>query len=154
MTIEDLESLLGKHDFLKGLSPAQTKFLVGCAKNVRFAERAYLMREGRQADVFYLIRAGRIALEIDVPGRGPLQMESLGPGDILGLSWLVPPYREQLDARAVEPVMAIAFDAACLRDKLDADHDLGYALVRRVFEHAYRRLVRVRLQRLDVYGGP
>lgn len=152
MTIEDLESLLRKHDFLEGLSTAQTKFLVGCAKNVRFAAGEYLMHEGRQANVFYLVRAGRIALEINVPGRGPVQMESIGAGDILGLSWLVPPYREHLDARAVEPIIALAFDAKCLRDKLDADHDLGYALIRRVFEHAYRRLVRVRLQRLDVYG--
>lgn len=153
MTIEDLESLLRKHDFLEGLTPAQTKFLVGCARNVRFAEGAYLMYEGRQANVFYLIRAGRIALENNVPGRGPVQMEDVGPGDVVGLSWLVPPYREHLDARALEPVIALAFDAKCLRDKLDADHDLGYALIRRVFERAYRRLVRVRLQRLDVYGA-
>ncbi|NVB78353.1 MAG: cyclic nucleotide-binding domain-containing protein [Kofleriaceae bacterium] len=153
MTIADLEGLLRKHDFLKGLSTTQTKLLVGCAKNVHFAEGAYLMREGRQADVFYLIRAGRIALESNVPGRGPVQMEDIGPGDILGLSWLVPPYREHLDARAVEPILALAFDAKCLRDKLEADHELGYALIRRVFEHAYRRLVRVRLQRLDVYGA-
>jgi CRP-like cAMP-binding protein len=151
--MEGLEALLRQHEFLTGLSAEQTAFLVGCARNARFRQGEYLMHEGREANVFFLIRAGRVALEIDVPGRGPVQMESLAAGDVLGLSWLVPPYREHLDARAVEPVVALAFDGACLRDKLDADHELGFALTRRLFEHAYRRLERVRLQRLDVYGG-
>lgn len=151
--MENLEALLRAHQFLTGLSHEQTAFLVGCARNTRIRQGEYLMHEGREANVFYLLRAGRVALEIDVPGRGPVQMESLGAGDVLGLSWLVPPYREHLDARAVEPVVALAFDGACLRDKLEADHELGYALTRRLFELAYRRLERVRLQRLDVYGG-
>ena len=152
MTLQDLESLLRKHNFLQGMSPEHTKVLVGCTSNVRFAAGDFLMHEGREANVFYLLRAGRISLETNVPGRGPLEMESLGPGDVLGLSWLVPPYREHLDARALEPVVALAMDGKCLRDKCDADHDLGYALLRRIFELAYQRLMRVRLQRLDLYG--
>lgn len=153
MTIHDLESLLRKHDFLREMSAEHAKVLVGCTSNVRFAAGDYLMHEGRQANVFYLLRAGRISLETNVPGRGPLEMESLGPGDVLGLSWLVPPYREHLDARALEPVVALAMDGKCLRDKCDADHDLGYAVLRRMFELAYHRLMRVRLQRLDLYGA-
>ena len=152
MTLQDLESLLRKHNFLQGMSPEHTKVLVGCTSNVRFAAGDFLMHEGREANVFYLLRAGRISLETNVPGRGPLEMESLGPGDVLGLSWLVPPYREHLDARALEPVVALAMDGKCLRAKCDADHDLGYALLRRIFELAYQRLMRVRLQRLDLYG--
>ena len=151
--MEGLERLLEQHEFLAGLSAEQTRFLVGCAKNARFAAGAFLLREGQGADVFYLLRLGRVALEIDVPGRGVVQMESVGPGDVLGLSWLVPPYRAQLDARAVEPVVALAFDGTCLREKLEADHDLGYMLARRMFAQAYRRLERARLQRLDVYGA-
>ena len=153
MTVQGLESLLREQAFLTGLSAEQAAFLAGCARNARFHAGDYLMREGCEANAFFLIRTGRVALEIDVPGRGPVQMESLGAGDVLGLSWLVPPYREHLDARAVEPVVALVFEGTCLRDKLDADHDLGFVLTRRLFEHAYRRLERVRLQRLDVYGG-
>jgi CRP-like cAMP-binding protein len=154
MNIQDLESLLRKHAFLDGLSDTQTSFLVGCVTNVRFREGDYLMREGRHANVFYLLREGHVSLEVDVPGRGPVQMETLRAGDVLGMSWLIPPHREQLDARAAETVIALAFDARCLRDKLEADHELGYVLLRRMLEHAYRRLVHVRLQRLDVYGRP
>ncbi len=151
--MEGLERLLREHAFLKGLSAEQASFLVGCASNVRFGAGEFLLREGGDANAFYLIRRGHVALEIDVPGRGAVQMESLGPGDVLGLSWLVPPYRAQLDARAVEPVVALAFDGQCLRGKLDADHDLGFALAQRMFEQAYHRLERVRLQRLDLYAG-
>jgi len=150
--VEGLERILREHDFLKELSAEQARFLVSCARNVRFAAGEFLLREGMEARMFYLLRRGRIALEIDVPGRGPVQMESLGAGDVLGLSWFIPPYREHLDARALESVVALAFEGQCLRDKLEADHDLGYALSRRLFEQAYHRLERVRLQRLDLYG--
>ncbi len=150
--MENLERLLREHDFLRELSAEQASFLVSCARNVRFAAGEFLLREGSEGSTFYLLRRGRVALEIFVPGHGPMQMESLGGGDVLGLSWFIPPYREPLDARAVEPVVALAFDARCLRDKLDADHDLGFALARRLFEQAYHRLERVRLQRLDLYG--
>jgi CRP-like cAMP-binding protein len=151
--MEDLERLLREQDFLKGLSEEHTRLLVSCAKNVRFNPGDFLLHEGAEATTFYLVRTGRIALEVNVPGKGILQMESVGPADVLGLSWLIPPYRSHLDARAVEPVLALAFDGTCLRGKMDADHDLGFALTKRLFQEAYRRLERVRLQRLDVYGA-
>jgi CRP-like cAMP-binding protein len=152
--MEDLERLLLEHDFLKGLSEEHTRLLVSCAKNVRFGPGDFLLQEGREATTFYLVRAGHVALEVNVPGKGVVQMESVGPGDVLGLSWLIPPYRLHLDARAVEPVVALAFDSTCLRGKMESDHDLGFALTKRLFEKAYRRLERVRLQRLDVYKSP
>lgn len=123
--MEDLERLLSEHEFLKGFSEAQTRLLVSCAKNLRFKPGDFLMREGDAANTFFLIRAGHVTLEIHVPGKGALQMESVGPGDVLGLAWLVPPYRVDFDGRAVEPVVALAFDGACLRRKVEADHDSG-----------------------------
>ena len=149
--MEDLERLLREHDFLKGLSEKHTRLMVSCARNVRFQAGDFLMREGAAANTFFLVRVGHVALEIHVPGRGVVQMESVGPGDVLGLSWLVPPYRVDLDARATEPVVALAFDGSCLRGKVEEDHDLGYALAMRLFEKTYQRLEHVRLQRLDVY---
>jgi len=151
--MEDLHRLLEDHDFLKGLSAEQTRVLVACVENRRYRRGEFLLREGQAADVFYLLRVGRVALEIDVPGRGPVQMESLGPNDAVGISSLVPPHREHLDARVVEPVVALAFDGACLRGKMQADPALGYALTARMLAEAYKRLERVRLQRLDVYAG-
>jgi len=152
--MEDFERVLREHDFLKGLSAEHTRLLVSCAKNVRFASGDFLLREGSEASSFYLLRVGHVALEVDVPARGVVQMETVGPGDVLGLSWMIPPYLSHLDARAVEPVVALAFDGTCLRGKMEADHDLGFWLAMRLFEKAYARLERVRLQRIDVYGTP
>jgi CRP-like cAMP-binding protein len=151
--MEDLHRVLDAHQFLRGLSEEHTRVIVSCVKNVRFREGDFLLHEGQAADVFYLLRTGRVGLEIHVPGRGATQMESLGPGDVLGLSWLVPPHRAHVDARALEPVVTLAFDGACLRGKMDADPTLGYALTRRVLAEAYKRLERVRLARVDLYRG-
>jgi CRP/FNR family transcriptional regulator, cyclic AMP receptor protein len=149
--MEDLQRVLREHAFLEGLSAEQDAVLVGCAKNVRFEPGDLLLREGDAADTFFLLRVGEVALELHVPGRGAVQMEKLGPGDVLGLSWLSPPHRVQLDARAVWPVVALAFDGACLRRKMEADPRLGFVLVKKVLAETIKRLQRVRLQRADVY---
>lgn len=151
--MEDLHRVLEEHAFLKGLTPAQRQLIVGCVKNVRFRAGAFLLREGESADVFYLLRTGHAAIEIDVPGRGPVQMESLGPTDMLGVEWLVSG-RVHYDARAVDDVVALSFNGACLRDKLEEDTALGYALTRRILAETYKRLEHVRLARLDVYAEP
>jgi CRP-like cAMP-binding protein len=148
---EDLHRVLEQHDFLQGLSTDQAHVLVSCVKNVRVGEGDFLLHEGQPAAVFYLLRTGRVALEVHVPGRGTLQMEHLGPNDMLGLSWLIPQHRAHLDARALEPTVALAFDGACLRGKMDVDPALGYALTLRILAETYRRLERVRLARVDVY---
>jgi CRP/FNR family transcriptional regulator, cyclic AMP receptor protein len=150
--MENLERILRQHDFLKEVSPSEARFLVSCAKNTRFREGEYLLHEGAVADAFFLLRSGRVALEINVPGRGPVQMESLKAGDVLGLSWLSSPHRLTADARAVEAVTALAFDGACLRKKMEADPKLGFIITRRLLAETIKRLQRVRLQRLDLYG--
>jgi len=149
--METLERVLSEHPFLQGLDRKHVEFLTGCARNVRFEAGEFLHREGDDGNVIYLLRHGRVALEVHVPDKGTLQVDSLGEGEVLGWSWLFPPHRWQLDARAVEPVLALALDGACVRQKMDADHDFGYALTKRLLYQIYQRLGRVRLQRLDVY---
>lgn len=152
MTVESLERLLAEHAFLDGLDPAQIQFMTGCARNVRFEAGALLFKEDDGADTMFLIREGRVTLEIHEPGAGPQRLETLVAGDVLGWSWLFPPYRWHLDGRALEPVRALAFDGGCLRAKMEADHDLGYALAKRLLYQVHQRLERLRLQRLDVYA--
>lgn len=149
--MENLERLLREHNFLEGLSPTQIQFIVGCARNERFPAGSYLLREGAVTDSFFLIRRGTVCLELHVSGRGVVVMETVGPGDIVGLSWVLAPHPAQLDSRAREDVVALVFDAGCLRKKMEEDHDLGYALTRRMLAKAYARLERTRMQRLDVY---
>jgi CRP/FNR family transcriptional regulator, cyclic AMP receptor protein len=149
--VETLQPLLKEHKFLRGLDEKHLEFLTGCASNVRFEAGEFLFREGAEADASYLIRAGRIALEINVPGVGATQIQTVEEGEVLGWSWLYPPYRWQFDARAVELVRAIKLNGECLRPKCEADHDLGYELVKRFLYQVHQRLERTRFQLLDVY---
>ena len=114
----------------------------------------YLFREGGPADQLYLIREGRVALEIAAPGSGAVTFQTVGEGEIVGISWLFPPYRWTYDARAVERVRAIGMDATCLRNKCEADHSLGYDVMKRLVPILFQRLQATRLQVLDVYGKP
>jgi CRP/FNR family cyclic AMP-dependent transcriptional regulator len=149
--MESLERLLKEHPFLRPLDEAEIRFLVGCAANRRYEPGTLLMHEGDPADAFFLVRAGRVALEVDVPGSGAQQLQSLGPGDVLGFAWLFPQHRAEIDARAMDTVVALVFDGRCLRDKMEQDEHLGFTLAKLLLHQIYQTLVQVRLQRLDVY---
>jgi CRP/FNR family transcriptional regulator, cyclic AMP receptor protein len=150
--MKTMEVLVGELPAFVGLDPAHLELIAGCATNSRFAAGDYIFKEGDAADVFYAVRSGSVSLEIHVPAREAVILETLHDGDLLGWSWLFPPYRWSFDARAVEPVAAIAFDGACLRGKCDTDHDLGYELMRRIAQVIIERLQATRLRLLDVYG--
>jgi CRP/FNR family transcriptional regulator, cyclic AMP receptor protein len=148
-----LEPLLGDHPFLKGLEPEYLALLAGCATNVRFGAGSFLFREGGAADRCFLIREGKIALEIAAPGRGAIIVQTLAAGDVAGFSWLLEPHQWQFDALAIEPVHAIALDGSCLRGKCAADPRLGFELTQLFARLAIRRLQATRLRLLDVYGN-
>ena len=151
MTIRTVEALLGETSLLAGLAPEHLATLSGCTSVVRFEVGEEIFREGGPADTFYVLRSGSVALETYVPGRGPERLLTLHDQDVLGWSWLFPPYRWHLDARALQKVRALAVDGACLRGKIDADHDLGYELMRRFAGVVVNRLQATRFQLLDVY---
>ena len=150
--MENLERIIREHRFFAGLSDPFIDLVCGCAKNVAFKAGEYLFHEGEEADHLYLIRHGRVALEAVAPGRGTLTFQTLNPGEIVGVSWLVPPYRWAYDAKALELTRAIAMDARCLRGKCEEDHDLGYELMKRFVPVLRERLQGTRMQMLDVYG--
>ena len=151
MSNTNLAPLLREHPFLRGFTREHIDFMVGCTSNVRFKEGDFLLREGAPADHTLLIREGTVSLEIYVPGPGVQRVETLTAGDILGYSWLFPPSRYNLDARALADVRALRFDAACLRQKMESDHDFGYEFTVRLLRHLTSRLDRVHLQQLDAY---
>jgi len=150
--MDTLEPVLRQHAMFAGLADDYLRLLAGCARNHRFQAGQYLFREDHTADEFFLVREGKVALEVHVPGRMPNTFATLGQGEIVGVSWLVPPYRWMFDARALEPTLAIGIDAACLRAKCEADHDLGYALMQCFLPAFVKRLHATRMQMFDVYG--
>ncbi len=151
MSDHTLAPLLREHPFLRGFTRDHIDFMVSCASNVRFKEGDFLIKEGEVADHTLLIREGTASLEIYIPGPGIQRVETLGAGDILGFSWLFPPSRWNLDARALTDVRALRFDASCLRKKMEDDHDFGYELTMRLLRGITSRLDRIQLQRLDAY---
>jgi CRP-like cAMP-binding protein len=150
--METLEPVLTEHPFLKGLEPRYLKLIVGCASNVRFKADQFLFHEGEEANQFYMIRQGKVAVEIHAAKRASIIIQTVGEGEVLGWSWLIPPYRWRFAARAVELTRAIALDGKCLRAKSEEDHNLGYELLKRFCDIIVERLHATRLQLLDVYG--
>jgi len=150
--METIETILQDVPLFQGLTPAQLELIAGCGSNVRFNEGELLFREGGEADTFYVVRHGSIALETFVPARGAVTIETLEAGEVVGWSWLFPPYRWHFDARAHSLVRATSFDGACLRGKCERDPQLGYDLMSRFAQVMIQRMQWTRMRLLDVYG--
>ena len=150
--MENLKTILSQHPFFKDLSENHLNLVTGCASNVRFDAGDYIFHEGEEAHQFYLIRHGCVGIEIIGPDRGPITIQTLSDGEILGWSWLIPPYEWHFDARVTELTRALALDAKCLRNKCETDHDLGYDLLKRFTGVMEQRLQATVMQLLDLYG--
>jgi CRP-like cAMP-binding protein len=151
--METLERIIAEHPFFRGLESSYTGLLTGCAANARFAGGTYIFKEGGEANEFYLIRSGKVALELSAPQRKPIVVETLAEGDILGWSWLFPPYLWKFNAHATVETRAIVLDGKCLRGKCEQNHDLGYEVLKRFSQITAQRLNATRLQLLDIYGA-
>ncbi len=147
-----LDAVLAEVPALEGMRAEHLELLAGCASNRRFEAGDVIFREGDEASTFYVIRGGSVVLEAFTPARGGLTIETVEAGDVLGWSWLFPPYRWHFDARALTRVRATAIDGACLRGKCDDDPALGYDLLSRFAQVIIERLQWTRLRLLDVYG--
>src|SRR5262245_52134204 len=111
MQQQAIESILAQQGLLKNLTPKQIEQVAGCASNASWEPGEFIFREGEAANHFYIITRGMVVLEMFVPGRGSISIETINEGDVLGWSWLFPPYRWHFDGRALEMTRAISFDA-------------------------------------------
>jgi len=149
--METLAKVLAEHPFVHGLDPEHLELITGCSKNVKFDAGEFIFKEGQEANEFYFIRQGRAALQIFDPNRGPLTIQTIGRGEILGWSWLIPPYHWHFDAHVNSPIRAIALDGKCLRGKCQNDPKLGFELLKRFAHIMEQRLRATQLQLLDLY---
>ena len=152
MRIRGLDGLLDQHPLFAGLPAADLELFARCAWNCRFRAGERLFSAGEPADRFYLLREGRVAVEVFAPNGGALVLETAGPGDVVDGAWLFPPYRWQFDGTAIEPCTALALDGRCIRDHCDDDPRLGYELMKRFAAVVDRRLYAARVRLADLYG--
>lgn len=150
--METLERLLAEHPVFKGLDTSYIQLMVGCASNVRFNQGEFINRDGDEADAFYLIRAGSVALDVYSPTKGEITYLTVREGEVLGWSWLVPPFRVHGDVRAIQLVRAIRIEAKCLREKCTKDPRLELELYKRFVPIIVDRVEAMTIQLLDVYS--
>lgn len=139
-----------KHPFLKAFSPDQAEALCLLATEVRFASGELILRQHGAADGFYLIEEGEVSLEYELPNKETVLIQKIGPGELLGLSWLFEPYRWEFNAIAINPVRAKFLRAADVRKKCDQDSKLGYKLMEEIARVLTERLQAAR-HRLRVF---
>jgi len=150
--MKTLEHTLGAHPFIEGMASDYVNILAENACVVRFEPGEPIFREGGDADRFYLIQHGKVALEIFHLEHGSIVLQTIGEGEALGWSWLVPPYKWRFDARAVDTTTAIMLDGKRLREECEHGKSLGYELLQRFAQVLEQRLQATRMQLLDLYS--
>ncbi|HEY6166483.1 MAG TPA: cyclic nucleotide-binding domain-containing protein, partial [Verrucomicrobiae bacterium] len=144
-----MADLIATHPFARGLTRAQIEKIADFAMETEFARDEVIFREGDPANRFYLLREGSVALESYVQDKGQMPVQILGPGEVLGWSWLFPPYYWHFDARAIQPVKAIFLYGTPLRERCEEDYALGYQLLKRMSAIVVNRLQVTRRRLLE-----
>ena len=152
--IEVNAAALAAHPFLRGMSHDQLNVLAEAARDVSFPARHRLFEDGGNATRFWLIQSGRVSLDLHVPGEGPVVIETIGMGELLGWSWLFPPYKWAFGAVAATALEAFEFDAPDVRQRCAADHELGYEFNQRISQVLAKRLQATRIRLIARSGYP
>ncbi len=151
MTEPGIPGAIASHPFIVGLSEQHRTRLASGVRPFTASPGEYLAREGEPAHAFFLVQSGRVEIGTHLSERGVIPIQTVGAREVVGWSWLLPPYRWQFDARAVDAVQGLAFDAAWLREQCEQDHELGYQLFKQLLAVVSSRLAATRVQRLDIY---
>lgn len=150
---EAIRDLVQRHAFLDGLPERAVDLVAEHAVAGTYRPGDVLFREGEPADLMFLLTQGHVAIEIHAPNRGPIVVETLAPGHIVGLSWAAPPFRYGFDARAIDEVEGVEVDSAHLRAALAADPGVGFPFLERLSAVILERLQATRVRLLDLYGS-
>jgi CRP-like cAMP-binding protein len=151
MKTQSISALLAREEFFRDMTEDQLDFIAGCASNVHFKEGKFIGFRGKLTTHFFLVRRGRASLEVDAANRTVI-VQTISEGHVVGWSWLEPPYTWRYDVRALDDVSAIAFDAACVREKCEGDRVFGYEMYKRFIRLVIERLEATREQLTDMYA--
>lgn len=153
MAASSISDLLAAQPLFCDLPRPDLDLFAGCGRNQVYPAGTYLAREGDPADSLFVLRRGKVGIELHTAG-GPLLIETLGEGEVEGWSWIFPPHHWAYDVEALEPAHVVVLDGACLRRKCEADPAFGYRTMQRFARVVAHRLHATRVRLLDLYGGP
>ena len=153
-TTEEIAGLISAQPFWKGLNPQYLHVLKECSGCATFGIGEAILRSGFEAEYFYNITRGHISLEMFMPGKGIVTIQTIGPGEPLGWSWFFPPYRWHFSANSCDITDALVFDARKLREYAAENHDFGYDLASRIGQVMLRRLQATRRRLVEYHAGP
>ncbi len=146
------EEVLHEHPFFKGMNDQHLAFLVSVARPLHIEPNHFMFRQGGGADCFLVLYRGDMAIELHVGAKGARIIQTVGPGEVIGWSWMYPPHRWMYDGRALNTVDCLCLDGESVRNHMADDHEFGFEILRRFGEVIVESLNRTRLQLLDVYG--
>jgi CRP-like cAMP-binding protein len=149
--MQTMAQMLAQQPFLSGMRPAHLERVSYFAHRSIFRTGTRIFNEGGHANRCWIIRDGEVAIDTAVPGRGTLTVETLGPGAVLGWSWMFPPHTWHFGAVATQPTLTVEFKAAELLRLCEGDPELGYELTRRFMAVVMERLQTTRARLINEY---
>ena len=154
MSQQSIEDYLSEHAFFSGLDDSFVKFLSNSAAELQIKKGEVLFKQGTHADKFYLLRNGQVSVQVPALMGPSLEIQSLGEDQILGWSWLIPPYKWNFNARAVEDSELLEFDGAVILARCEEDPKFGYELFKRFAALMSERLDAARQKIMDQWNPP
>lgn len=142
---------LGRDPIFQDLEEPFLQLLAECAEEREIPPETFLFRAGEPASSFFLILEGSVMLEVYTPHRHAITLQTLKRGELVGWSWLLPPYRWSFDAHCMDPARVIAFDGHCLRQRFEQNHELGYQILQRFLPVMAQHLRAMQMQLLEIY---
>ena len=149
--MEPLEHTIARHEFFRDFKPQHLKIFQDCVSDAHYGRDQFILRQGQGAERFFIIRKGEVRLELQTPESGSIPIQTIGPDEIVGWSWIVPPYKSAFDARAVEHLHVIVFDTNELRRKCEQDFELGYRVLQKFTAALSSRFDTVRAMLIDYH---
>lgn len=154
MNIQSIEDYLSTHTFFEQLDGSFIEYLAGSATELSIREGEVLFRQGEHADKFYLLRKGQVSVQVPALMGPALEMQIVGENQLLGWSWLIPPYQWNFLARAVEDSNLLEFDGSAILAHCEEDSKFGYELLKRFAALMSDRLNAARQKMMDQWDPP
>lgn len=149
--MDPINSMLREHAFFEELDDEAVRYIASCGYERVFRAGEMVAKEGADANDFFLVIKGRLAVQLFAPHLGAVTLHTVGPNGIVGWSWLFPPYKWNFDIKAMEVTKVVALNGRCLREKCERDYELGYKLMKKFSQMVVERLHQARMQLLDMY---